>query len=67
MVKIGFKEKGRFRDREMGIILTDLSRLHAETKGDVTLVFHDKSSLTLKDFIHVPKMRKKYHFDLLSL
>ena len=54
----GFKEKGRFRDREMTIIFGDLSRIYVTTKSDVTLVFYDKSLLTLKDYIYVPKMRR---------
>lgn len=42
----------------MAIILRGLIRLYAKAKGDVTLVFQNKSSLTLKDCIYVPNMRR---------
>ena len=35
----GFKEKRRFRDKEMTIILGDLTRLYVKAKDDITLVF----------------------------
>ena len=47
------------RDREVAIVLEDFTKLYAEIKGDVTMVFQDKSSLTMKDCIYVPNMRRK--------
>ena len=54
----GFKEKWKLRNKDVDIILGDLNRLYVKAKGDVTLVFQDKSSLTLQDYIYVPKMRR---------
>ena len=42
----------------MTIILRFHTILYVEAKDDVTLVFHDKSSLTLKKCIYVPKIRR---------
>ena len=53
-----FQRKKKVQDKEMFLILADLSKLYAEVVGDITLVFHDKYLLTLKRFVYVTKMRR---------
>ena len=42
----------------MAIMLGVLMRLYVEANSDVILIFHDKSLLTLKDYIYVAKMKR---------
>ena len=42
----------------MVFVLGNLSRLYVEVEGYITLVFQDKSSLTLKDYVNFPKLRR---------
>ena len=61
----GFQETRLLVDEEICLLLGDMSRVVAKAVGEVSLHFGGHKVLVLRDYLYVPKNKKKFNFNFL--